>query len=147
MISHVCNGNYSRDKTVTTPWRTFVFPRRAGCAHVGVGVARAFYVYSRRPLCPLKSTVVIKSDGKLNQNRDPTFRIQVAQHDLTPPLRRRDRQMSRLAIKLRYAPLTLCAHNESEERHASLPLGMVSPPKSERDIKSERHASLPLEHS
>ncbi|GBP93199.1 hypothetical protein EVAR_24942_1 [Eumeta japonica] len=33
------------------------------------------------------------------------------------------------------------------EGHASLPLGMVSPPKSERDRhKSERHASLPLEH-
>ncbi|GBP16077.1 hypothetical protein EVAR_94415_1 [Eumeta japonica] len=36
----------------------------------------------------------------------------------------------------------------ASERHASLPLGMVSPPKSERDRhKSERHASLPLEHS
>ncbi|GBP24573.1 hypothetical protein EVAR_79482_1 [Eumeta japonica] len=40
---------------------------------------------------------------------------------------------------MRYAPLTLCAHNRASE--ARVPsTGMVSPPKSERDKhKSERH--------
>ncbi|GBP88911.1 hypothetical protein EVAR_67382_1 [Eumeta japonica] len=55
---------------------------------------------------------------------------------------------SKNAEKLRYAPLTLCAHNERVRGTRPFHSGMVSPPKSERDRhKSERHASLPLEHS
>ncbi|GBP02078.1 hypothetical protein EVAR_91754_1 [Eumeta japonica] len=138
-------------------WRTFVFRDGRAAQRTSASASRELSTSIQGvPFCPLKSTVVIKSDVKnfievqlifrserniqrassprtrarsfasagrlalqssgirgvracvvekrnfLQDCRFPQtpscFRIQVAQHDLTPPLRRRDRQMSRLAI-------------------------------------------------